>query len=219
MTPSVSLREVLRDALPGFACGAVDAFGVVQIRMNNISDGTLTLESVRRVPSRVANLARFSVEPGDVLFNATNSPELVGKSALFRGHAEPVVYSNHFLRLRPIVERLDANYLARWLHMLWARGDFSHMCRQWVNQATVSSERLLALQIPLPALSEQRRIAAILDKADELRSMRQAALAALDGLAQSVFVEMFGGVDDKRKWNECSLMDACRSCRSSGGKV
>jgi len=189
---AVPLRDVLRDAQPGFACGEIDPNGVVQVRMNNIADGILSFETVRRVPSRLARLERFAVEPGDVMFNATNSPELVGKVALFRGYGEPVVYSNHFLRLRPDNRKVDGNYLARWLHTLWSRGDFSHMCRQWVNQATVSSERLLSLNVPLPPVPEQRRIAAILDKADDLRAKRRAALGELDGLAQSVFVEMFG---------------------------
>ena len=48
------------------------------------------------------------------------------------------------------------------------------MCRQWVNQATVSREHLLALAIPLPPLNEQQRIAAILDAADALRAKRRA---------------------------------------------
>jgi hypothetical protein len=192
VTPHVALDDVLDEARPGFACGAVDPNGVVQVRMNNIFDGSLVFDSIRRVPSSVADLTRFGVATGDVLFNATNSPELVGKSALFRGYPEPVVYSNHFLRLRPKQGALEGAYLSRWLHMLWTRGDFSHMCRQWVNQATVASDRLLSLEIPLPPLPAQRRIAAILDKADELRAKRRAALAQLDGLAQSVFVEMFG---------------------------
>ena len=66
------------------------------------------------------------------------------------------------------------------------------MCRQWVNQATVNRDALLALQIPLPPLPEQRRIAEILDKADALRAKRRAALAQLDTLTQSIFLDMFG---------------------------
>ena len=66
------------------------------------------------------------------------------------------------------------------------------MCRQWVNQATVWPQRLLALRYPLPPLPEQRRIAEILDKADALRAKRRAALAQLDTLTQSIFLDMFG---------------------------
>ncbi len=66
------------------------------------------------------------------------------------------------------------------------------MCRQWVNQATVARDSLLGLQIPLPPLPEQRRIAEVLDRAEALRAKRRAALAELDALPQAIFLEMFG---------------------------
>jgi Type I restriction modification DNA specificity domain len=191
VTEIVPLAKVIVDARPGFACGEIDVNGVVQIRMNNVSsEGALVFDSLRRVPCDAGALGRFKVEPGDVLFNATNSPELVGKSALFRGYPEPVVYSNHFVRLRPLVSRLDSGYLSRWLHMLWRRGDFSRMCKQWVNQASVASDRLLALEIPLPPLPEQRRIAAILDRVDELRAKRRMVEERLGGMADALFSEL-----------------------------
>jgi type I restriction enzyme S subunit len=61
-----------------------------------------------------------------------------------------------------------------------------------VNQATVSRDALSSLKLPLPPLPEQRRIAEILDKADALRAKRRAALAQLDTLTQSIFLDMFG---------------------------
>ena len=209
MTESAPLRDVIADARPGFACGEIDPNGVVQIRMNNVSsDGALVMDSLRRVPRDAADLSRFEVGTGDVLFNATNSPELVGKSALFGGYPEHVVYSNHFIRLRPVVSRLDSGYLSRWLHMLWRRGEFFRMCRQWVNQASVASDRLLSLEIPLPPLPEQRRIAAILDKADDLRAKRRAALERLNGLTQAMFLEMFGDpVLNRKGWETRTLKD------------
>jgi type I restriction enzyme S subunit len=85
--------------------------------------------------------------------------------------------------------------------MQWQRGVFEGMCTQWVNQASVKRERLLALEIPLPPLAEQQRIAAILDKADALREKRRQSLAKLDTLLQSVFLDMFGDpVTNPKGW-------------------
>jgi type I restriction enzyme S subunit len=190
---TAALSDVLIDAKPGFACGEEPTDGVFQFRMNNITtEGQLDFSKKRRVPRDTRNLESFVAEPGDVLFNATNSPDLVGKSAFFPGHDEPAVVSNHFLRLRPREDKLDGRYLARWLVLQFQRGVFQAMCRQWVNQATVNRDSLLGLRIPLPPLPEQRRIADVLDRASALRAMRRAALAQFDTLTQAIFLEMFG---------------------------
>jgi type I restriction enzyme S subunit len=189
----VALSDVLIDAKPGFACGEDLDEGLFQFRMNNITTvGQLDLTKRRRVPRDIPNIEKYSVETGDVLFNATNSADLVGKAAYFPGLEEPAVFSNHFLRLRPASESLDGRYLSRWLNLQFECGRFKSICRKWVNQATVNRDALLAMRLPLPPLSEQRRIAEILDKADALRAKRRAALAQLDTLSRSMFLDMFG---------------------------
>lgn len=205
--PETALSEVLADAAPGFACGEDVEDGVFQFRMNNITtEGRLDLSKRGRVPRDYRNIDRFLVLPGDVLFNATNSPELVGKTAFFPGLEEPAVFSNHFLRLRPRDGEIDGRYLTRWLNLQFLHGRFKGMCRQWVNQATVGRDALLSLKVPLPPLPEQRRIAEILDKADSLRAKRRAALAQLDTLTQSIFLDMFGDPDAHR-WPMVTVVD------------
>ena len=206
---NAALGDVLVEARPGFACGDDAADGVFQFRMNNITtEGQLDLSKKRRVPRDSRNIDRYLVEPGDVLFNATNSPDLVGKTAYLPGLEEPAVFSNHFLRLRPDPDRLDGRFLSHWLNVQFQRGRFKGMCRQWVNQATVNRDALLAMQIPLPPLPEQRRIAEILDKADALRAKRRAAFAQLDNLTQSIFLDMFRDpVTNPMGWEERHLPD------------
>lgn len=187
----VALAEVV-DAKSGFASGESVEDGVAQVRMNNVtSGGRLDWTRLRRVPTPKRGIDGLLAEPGDVLFNATNSPELVGKSAYFAGFSERLTYSNHFLRLRPH-SRLDGRYLAYWLGSRWKARVFEGMCRAWVNQASVSKDQLLALSLPLPPVDEQRRIAAILDQANALRSKRQRANALLEQLECAIFAKTFG---------------------------
>ena len=193
--------------MSGFACGEDAEDGVFQFRMNNITaDGQLDFTRQRRVPLGTKSIDRYLIANGDVLFNATNSPELVGKSAYFPGFSEPAVFSNHFLRLRPIPDRLNGQYLARWLHLQFQIGRFKSMCRQWVNQATVNRESLLAMCLPLPPIEEQKRIAAILDAADALRVKRRESIVLLDALLQSIFLDMFGDpVTNPMGWEKVKL--------------
>ncbi|POC15472.1 type I restriction endonuclease subunit R, partial [Vibrio vulnificus] len=72
-----------------------------------------------------------------------------------------------------------------------------------VNKTTFSE-----LEIPLPPLEEQKRIAAILDKADAIRQKRKQAIALADEFLRSVFLEMFGDpVSNPKGWEEPILSD------------
>lgn len=205
--PCVTLRQLIRSAQPGFASGERDRDGIIQLRMNNVTtNGNLDWSSFIRVPASNKQIQKYSLQPDDVLFNSTNSPELVGKTALFQEHKEPVVFSNHFLRLRTNENKLDPQYLARWLTKQWQLRVFEKYCTQWVNQATVRKDDLLSLKILLPPLDEQKRIAAILSKADRLRQLRRYAGELSDGYLQSVFLEMFGDpVSNPRGWQKIPL--------------
>lgn len=191
--PEVRLGDVVVEARPGFASGHDLDEGIFQFRMNNLTrDGHFDLSKRRRVPSDTKKIDSFLLRPGDVLFNATNSPELVGKSAYIGDLDEPAVFSNHFLRIRVDTNRIAPRFLWRWLQLQLQQGLFRSRARQWVNQAAYGREALVELQIPLPPIDEQRRIAAVLDQADELRAKRQRTAVLLDVLVESIFLEMFG---------------------------
>ncbi|WP_432509799.1 restriction endonuclease subunit S [Kineococcus sp. SYSU DK001] len=146
-------------------------------------------------------MARFEVLAGDVLFNATNSPDQVGKSVRVEHLDETMVFSNHFLRLRVDYRRLDSSYLAHWLQWTFERRVFEGMCKQWVNQATVSRDALLNLAIPIPSVMEQRRIASMLDKAASVVRLRERARAVRDALSASVYYAHFGDpVRNESNW-------------------
>ena len=209
---TVALGGLLTEIRPGFASGDDLDEGIFQIRMNNLSrNGELLLDKRRRVSPDIRQISKSLLVPGDVLFNATNSPDLVGKTAFFFGCDEPTVYSNHFIRLRTCADRLDPQYLTRWLHREFQRGYFRAKAKQWVNQATFGQDRLVQMRVPLPPIEEQRRIAAVLDAADGLRAKRRQALAKLDSLTQAVFHGMFDDpVRNERGWPIKRLADVVR---------
>lgn len=172
----VALSDVIVDARSGFACGARAPNGIVQVRMNNVApDGSWDWSAVTRIPVDPQFAAPYLLQPGDVLFNNTNSVELVGKSAIFAGFQEPIVFSNHFTRLRTSPE-LDPSYLGHWLVGQWQAGVFARLCDRWVGQAAIRADKLLTLRLPLPTLPEQRRLAARLT--DQLAAVRLARDAA-----------------------------------------
>jgi type I restriction enzyme S subunit len=192
----VRLGEVIAEVQAGFACGLRDPQGIAQLRMNNLDTrGNFVWDDVLRVPHEANDIDQFQILPGDVLFNNTNSTELVGKSALFEAYIEPIVYSNHFTRLRTVAESLLPEFLASWLNHQWQQGVFAAICNRWIGQSAVKSDKLLNLPFPLPTLSEQRRIAGLLREqmtaVEKARTAAQARLEAVKALPTAFLRQVF----------------------------
>ncbi len=193
------MGEVIREALPGFACGKRAGLeGIFQLRMNNISaEGRLDLSSLIRVPATHNQIEKYLLVPGDIIFNNTNSVELVGKTAIFNDDKGSYVYSNHLTRLRPILSVLIPDYLALWLHLLWVRRVFELICNRWIGQAAVQRDKLLDLEMPLPPLPEQKRIVSEIKKrtaiVENLRSIVRNNKSSLDAILQAILKKAFRG--------------------------
>ena len=171
------------DVQPGFACGVNnrDEIGTPHLRPMNVStEGQIAYNEVKYVPTDRVDSDRKWLKSGDVLFNNTNSAELVGKTALYDDD-EGVAFSNHMTRVRCTPAVLP-KYCALALHQKWREGYFLEHCNRHVSQASIGQKVLKATMIPLPPLAEQERIVA---KAEALlsrvRSVRQ-RLAAVPGI-------------------------------------
>lgn len=155
-----TLGELGVEAQSGFASGRHnrDGRGVIHLRPMNVTrNGGLDLTDVRYVSDENGR----RVVDGDVLFNNTNSPPLVGKTALVKT-AEPLAFSNHMTRLRPS-SALYSPFLAMQLHWLWRVGYFRSVLKNHVNQASVPVKKLLETPLVVPPVKEQQRIVEALD--------------------------------------------------------
>jgi len=168
------------------------------LRAGNITDFGLVFDDLVYVPeAKVA--ARQKVRKGDIVIAASSgSLDVVGKAApalaAFDGG-----FGAFCKVIRP-TSKVDAAYLAQFFKTPSYRRTISSLAAG-ANINNLKSEHLDDLRVPLPPLPEQRRIAVILDQADALRAKRREALAQLDSLTQSIFIEMFGDpAANPRKW-------------------
>jgi type I restriction enzyme S subunit len=114
----------------------------------------------------------------------------IGRSAVVH-EAKPAVFQRSVAIIRPKASKLDAQYLFHATQDVHFQDQLIKYANQSA-QAGIYLGKLAKVTVPLPPLPEQRRIAAILDKADALRRKRKRAIDLLDSLTQSIFLEMFG---------------------------
>lgn len=144
---------------------------------------------------------------GDVLLAKITPCFENGKIAFANVNADYGFGSTEFHVIRADKNRLDGRYLVHFLRRDEIRVDGARNMTGSAGQRRVPKHYLESLSIPLPALSEQHRIAAILDQADALRAKRREALAQLDSLTQSIFIEMFGDpVTNPMAWPESTSL-------------
>lgn len=190
---SATLAEVVDDARPGFPSGRHndEGVGVPHLRPMNVGrDGRIDLETVRYVEDGTG----VRIQRGDVLFNNTNSPDLVGKTAFFDRSGD-WAYSNHMTRLRPS-RAIDGRFLAIQLHWLWMTGFYKTILNNHVNQASVATKSLLAnVRVLLPPLAEQGRIVRAIEehlsRLDAAVELVRNAAVRLEGLRGAVIGSAF----------------------------
>ena len=189
----VPLEKLTTELQSGFACQpSIEGEAVPQLRTNNVSpEGNIDLSQVKCVPAAKDQTEKYRLQRGDILFNNTNSPALVGKAAYFEEEGI-YLFSNHMTRVRVDAQIADPRFVARYLHWSWAQGLLRGLVTQWVNQAAINRAQLASVLVPLPSLSEQHRIVEILDQADQLRRLRAEANAKADRILPAMFIKMFG---------------------------
>ena len=150
------------------------------------------------------------LKEGDILMSHINSPKHLGKCAIFKSKPVTLIHGMNLLNLRPKKNVLEPHFAFYYLSSNGFRESITKISNQSVNQASFSTTSLKKLQIPLPPLAEQQKIAAILDAADSLRQKDQQLVERYTALSQSLFLEMFGDpVTNPMGWVKAQLNTLC----------
>lgn len=200
--PLVRLEDVAIETQYGTAEKANEGGrGLPVLRMGNITEeGRFDLSNLKHVVLREPDIEKYTVRRGDILFNRTNSPSLVGKTAVW-SMDETYAFAGYLIRLRLNPKRCVPAFVSHMLNTPRMKRELRNRAKPSINMSNLSASELLKFEVPLPGLTEQRRIAGILDRAEALRSKRRGALALLDSLTQSIFLELFGDPGrNTKKW-------------------
>ena len=213
--PTVKLAEIIR-INPAIAHNSGDSDELVAfVPMAAVSADppTVTVSEIRPLSSVKNGFSYF--QDGDILVAKITPCFENGKIAQVRIEQQHGFGSTEFHVVRPSKNHADARYILHFLRQGYIRLDGERNMTGSAGQRRVPKHFLESLEIPLPPIAQQKRIAAILDKAEELRSLRRQALGALDAIAQSIFLEMFGDpTTNPKSWIRVRFSDLLSAIES-----
>ena len=144
----------------------------------------------------------YILQDGDILMSHINSEKHLGKVALYKKQGnEIIIHGMNLLMLRANEALVYPPFAAYYFKTNMFLNQIQRITKKSVNQASFTVTALKEIEIPLPPLEEQRRIAALLDKVSDLITKRRTQLDKLDLLVKARFVEMFGDFKlNTKKW-------------------
>jgi type I restriction enzyme S subunit len=165
------------------------------LRMGNIQNGRIDTTDLKFL-GRDGEVERLLLDDGDLLFNRTNSPGLVGKTAVFHGSG-PITFASYLIRVKFHRDRVEPDYVAMWLNSAWGRAWARHVKTDGVSQSNINGKKLAAMPLPLPSIEEQReavtRASAVLAAADGVEAAISEAGLALARATRDAVANAFGG--------------------------
>lgn len=191
----VTLGDLVSDVEYGSAAKSKESGKIPVIRMGNIQNGRIDYEDLVFTDDD-AEISKYLLKTNDVLFNRTNSAELVGKTAIFKNE-RPAIFAGYLIRVNRIESLLDGDYLNYFLNTKFAK-DYGNTVRSFgVNQSNINGSKLKTYPIPIADIEEQKivvkEIESRLDKSNILEQTITQSLAQAEVLKQCILKMAFEG--------------------------
>ncbi len=194
--PVVRLGDHTVDQRYGSSAKAGREGDVPVLRMGNIVRGHLDFGDLKYLPFGHLDIETCTLAAGDLLFNRTNSPELVGKSAVFEGRPTPFTFASYLIRVR-LDDKLDPHWVSTVINSPAGRRYIESVRTQQVGQANVNGTKLKYFPIPMPSIDVQRDRLAQLEQARvwlrAVESEINRALTRASALRRSIRAAAFSG--------------------------
>ncbi|MCL0094649.1 restriction endonuclease subunit S [Dehalococcoidales bacterium] len=162
------------------------------LRMNNLIDGQVDTSDLQYVDLDESTFGKFKLNRGDILFNRTNSHELVGKTALFDSDRN-FVFASYLIRVVPETSRLLPQYLNYYLNWDKTQIRLKMLASRGVSQSNINATKLQNFQIPQPPIAVQQNIADILSAADRDIQVVENKKNALEELFRTLLDNLMTG--------------------------
>ncbi len=160
--PAQKVRNLLLSYQYGLSVKATEEpVGIPMLRMNNINNSELTINDLKYIKVENGQKEKFLLNKKDLLFNRTNSKELVGKTAVFNLSGE-YTFASYLIRLKFDPQKVNVDYINYLFNSSIGRTQIDMISRQVLGQANVNSQELQDFIFPIPNLKTQDRISSVI---------------------------------------------------------
>ncbi len=169
--------------------------GVPILRMGNIQNGHLDVNDLKHVSVSAKELTKYRLSEGDILFNRTNSFELVGKAATFTGMVGDWVFASYLIRLEIDRSKALPEYVIAVINSRIGRNYVHRTARRAIGMVNINAKQILRMKLPLPRLADQASVVRKMRQSKALSDSirRDLTLDPIDSLPDSILKKAFSG--------------------------
>jgi len=180
-----TIRDIVTEVRYGSSRPAVDGGKYPYLRMNNITyGGELDLSDTKRIDIPDNELDKCTVRRGDVLFNRTNSKELVGKTCVY-DRDEMMVLAGFVIRIR-VKDCILPEFLSAFLNTDFSKQMLLGMCKTAIGQANINAQELQNIGLYLPPVELQRRFIQFKKETDKSKYRQEKCIGFFQCLEKSI---------------------------------
>lgn len=179
------IADIVSEVRYGTSRPAVDDGEYPYLRMNNLTyEGGFDLSDLKRITVPVEELDKCLVHKGDLLFNRTNSKELVGKTTVFQ-FDDPMVIAGYIIRVR-LKKEVEPIYLSMYLNLPSSKKMLSEMAKGSVNQTNINAKEFQSISVPVPPVELQREFVAIANAAEASKAELKKSITCIDAVMKGL---------------------------------
>lgn len=187
----VTIGDIVTEVRYGTSKPAVEGGKYPYLRMNNLTaDGHLDLNDLKYIDISDDEVEKCVVRKGDVLFNRTNSIDLVGKTAVF-DLQDDMVIAGYIIRVR-LNEKILPEVLSQYMNLEALKDILRSMAKGAVNQANINAQELKSIRVYVPDIELQKQFVEMKDQVDKSKSKIQKSLEETQLLFDSLMQKYFG---------------------------
>ena len=193
---SDKLANIINVAQYGFSHKASEDGQYPFLRMGDLQNGKILYDNLKYVNLSDKDYEKYNLKKYDILFNRTNSFELVGKTSIFEEDID-MFFASYLIRVRANEQIVIPYYLNYFMNSKNTQSKLKEMATKAVNQSNINAQKLKSISSPIPPLNIQQKVVTYLDdlseKIEKVKSIQKEKMDSLTALKSSILDKAFRG--------------------------